>query len=63
MKFTNKILLLLPAALLAAWIWRRGSAARRAMTVVLGLAIPLGLSGLVPLAWTPALDGIKIYSA
>ena len=40
--------LLVAAALLAAWIWRRAPGSRRAIAVVVGLAVPIGLSGLVP---------------
>ncbi len=52
--------LLVAAALLAAWIVRRAPATWRAMIVAVGLALPIGLSGLVPLAWTPLLDGILL---
>jgi len=48
------------AALLAAWIGRRAPGSRRAIAVVVGLAVPLGASGLVPLAWTPVLDGLLL---
>ncbi len=51
---------MIAAALLAAWVWRRVPGPRRAVTVVLGLALPIGLSGLVPLAWTPLLDGLLL---
>ncbi len=54
--------LLVAAALLAAWISRHASAPRRAMAVVVGVAVPIGLSGLVPLAWTPLLDGLLLGS-
>jgi len=52
--------LIVAAALLAAWIGRRAPGPRRGIAVVLGLAVPLGLSGLVPLAWTPLLDGVLL---
>ena len=52
--------LMVAAALLAAWIWRKTPATSRAMFVVLGLALPIGLSGLVPLAVTPLLDGLLL---
>jgi len=52
--------LVVAAVLLAAWLWRRASGPRRAMAVVVGLAMPIGLSGLVPLAWTPLLDGLLL---
>ncbi len=48
------------AALLAAWIWRRAPGSQRAIAVVMGLAVPIGLSGLVPLAWAPLLDGLLL---
>lgn len=46
--------------LLAAWISRRATGSRHAVAVVVGLALPIGLSGLVPLAWTPILDGVML---
>jgi prepilin-type processing-associated H-X9-DG protein len=52
--------LMVAAALLAAWIWRCMPGPRRAMAVVAGLAVPIGLSGLVPLAWMPLLDGLLL---
>ena len=51
------------AVLLAAWIGRRVAPARQAIAVVVGLAAPIGLSGLVPLAWTPLLDGLLLGAA
>ena len=48
------------AALLAAWIGRRVPVAWRAIAVVAGLTAPIGLAGLVPLAWTPLLDGLLL---
>jgi hypothetical protein len=48
------------ALLLAAWIWRRAPGPWHSMAVVVGLAVPIGLSGLVPLAWTPLLDGLLL---
>lgn len=53
---------LVGTALLAAWLGRRMRGSRRATAVVLGLALPIALSGLVPLAWTPLLDGILVGS-
>jgi len=53
---------LVGTALLAAWLGRRMRGSRRATAVVLGLALPIALSGLVPLAWTPLLDGILLGS-
>ena len=52
--------LMVAAALLAAWIGRRVPGSRRAMAVVAGMAVPIGLSGLVPLAWMPLLDGLLL---
>lgn len=52
--------LIVAAALLAAWIGRRASGPRRGIALVLALALPIGLSGLVPLAWTPLLDGLLL---
>ncbi len=52
--------LIVAAVLLAAWIGRRAPGSRRAIAVVVGLAVPIGLSGLVPLAWTPLLDGLLL---
>ncbi|MFO7908356.1 MAG: DUF1559 domain-containing protein, partial [Pirellulaceae bacterium] len=46
--------------LLAAWIWRHASGSRRGIAAVVGLAAPIGLSGLVPLAWAPVLDGVLL---
>ncbi len=54
--------LIAAAALLAAWIGRHAPGHRLAIAVVLGLALPIGLSGLVPLAWTPLLDGVLLGS-
>ncbi|MBN2293733.1 MAG: DUF1559 domain-containing protein [Pirellulales bacterium] len=54
--------LMVAAALLAAWIYRRAPASRRAIAIVMGLALPIGLSGLVPLVWTPLLDGLLLGS-
>ena len=48
------------AAALAAWIGRRLSGPRQAMALVIALTLPVGLSGLVPLAWTPLLDGMLL---
>ena len=52
--------LLAAAGMLAAWAWRRAPGARRAMAVVAGLAAPVGLAGLVPLAWSPLVDGVLL---
>lgn len=52
--------LIVAAAALGAWIGRRARGSRRAIAVVAGLAVPLALSGLVPLAWTPLLDGLLL---
>jgi prepilin-type N-terminal cleavage/methylation domain-containing protein/prepilin-type processing-associated H-X9-DG protein len=52
--------LIVAAALLAAWIGRHTPGPRRAIAVVVGLALPVGLSGLIPLAWTPLLDGLLL---
>jgi hypothetical protein len=52
--------LMVAAALLAAWIWRSAPGPRRAMAIVAGLALPVGLSGLVPLAGSPLLDGLLL---
>ncbi|NUQ63300.1 MAG: DUF1559 domain-containing protein [Pirellulales bacterium] len=54
--------LLVAAALLAAWIGRGLPGPRQAVAVVAGMAVPVGLSGLVPLAWTPLLDGLLLGS-
>ncbi len=51
---------LVAAGLLAAWIARRAPAPRRWAAFVAGAALPIGLSGLVPLAWTPLLDGLLL---
>ena len=51
---------LVVALLLAAWIGRYASGSRQAIAVVAGLAVPIGLSGLVPLAWMPVLDGLLL---
>ena len=50
--------LLVVATLFVAWILRRMPESWRAIAVVAGLTLPIGLSGFVPLAWTPLLDGI-----
>ncbi|MFZ1933466.1 MAG: DUF1559 domain-containing protein [Thermoguttaceae bacterium] len=47
-------------ALLAAWICRRRPGRQRAIALVVGLALAIGLSGLAPLAWTPLLDGLLL---
>ena len=48
------------AVLLAAWIVRRASVIRRAVVLTIVLAAPIGLSGVVPLSWTPLLDGLLL---
>jgi len=52
--------LIVAAAVLAAWTWRQTSGRRHGIAVVLGLAVPIGLSGLVSPAWTPLLDGLLL---
>ena len=52
--------LMVAVALLVAWIWRRMSVSRRIIAVVVGLTLPIGLSGLVPLVWMPLLDGLLL---
>ncbi|MHB8952966.1 MAG: DUF1559 family PulG-like putative transporter [Pirellulaceae bacterium] len=52
--------LLVSAIVLAAWPLRRAPAFWRAAAFVVGVALPGGLAGLVPLAWTPLLDGTLI---
>ena len=52
--------LVVATALLAAWVWRRAPRSQRGIAFVLGLAVPIGLSGLVPPVWTPALDGLLL---
>lgn len=54
--------LICAAMLLAAWLGRRASGRRRAIAVVLGLALSVGLAGLTPLALTPLLDGLALGS-
>jgi len=51
---------LVSAAVLAAWMLRRASPFWRASAFIVGLALPIGLAGLVPLAWIPLLDGVLI---
>ncbi|MFW6106611.1 MAG: DUF1559 domain-containing protein [bacterium] len=46
--------------LLGGWICRHASPSWRASAAVAGLAVPIGFSGLVPLAWTPVLDGVLL---
>ena len=48
------------AILLIAWLCRRTSGRRRALAAVAGLAVSLGGAGLVPLTWTPLLDGLLL---
>ncbi len=50
--------LLVSAAALGAWMLRRASAFWRVSVFMVGVALPIGLAGLVPLAWTPLLDGL-----
>jgi prepilin-type processing-associated H-X9-DG protein len=52
--------LIVAAAVLAAWATRRAPGPRKAMAVVVGLALPIGLAGLVPVAWAPLLDGLLL---
>ena len=52
--------LIVAAALVLAWISRGMSKSWRAIVVVAGLALPIGLSGFVSLAWTPLLDGVLL---
>ena len=52
--------LVIAALALAAWAGRQTSRARRGIAVVVGLAVPMGLSGLCPPAWTPLLDGLLL---
>ena len=51
---------LVSAIVLVAWMLRHMSAFTRAALFLLGLALPVGLAGLIPLAWTPLLDGALI---
>lgn len=52
--------LVVAATLLAAWVWRRASRSRRDVACILGLALPIGLSGLVPPVSVPLLDGLLL---
>ncbi len=52
--------MIVAACLLAAWLRRRAPGPRRAIGVIVGMAAPIGLSGLIPLAWTPLLDGLLL---
>lgn len=52
--------LVVAALVLAAWTARQASRARRGIAVIVGLAVPMGLSGLCPPAWTPLLDGLLL---
>ena len=52
--------LIVATALMAAWILRRASETWRVMAFVAGLALPVGMAGLIPLAWTPLLDGVLV---
>ena len=51
---------IIAAALLTAWVVRRLPDTWRAMVFVAGLALPIGMAGLIPLAWTPMLDGVLV---
>ncbi len=46
------------ATILVAWLRRRRSVASRAGWAAVWLILPIGLSGLTPLAWTLVLDGL-----
>ena len=52
--------LVVAAVLLAAWVWRRAPRSQRGTASVLGLVVPIGLSGLVPPVFVPALDGLLL---
>ncbi len=47
-------------ALLVAWLLRDANETRKAMAIIAGLVIPIAGVGLVPLAWTPLLDGVLL---
>ncbi|NLS94913.1 MAG: DUF1559 domain-containing protein [Planctomycetaceae bacterium] len=51
---------LVALALLIAWILRRISPTWRAIAIIAGLTLPVAAAGLVPLAWTPLLDGVLL---
>lgn len=51
---------LFTAILLIAWLGRGLAGPRRGIAIVAGLGIPIAVSGLIPLAWTPLLDGILL---
>ncbi len=51
---------LIALALLIAWILRRISPTWRAIAIIAGLTLPVAAAGLVPLAWTPLLDGVLL---
>lgn len=51
---------LVALALLVAWILRRASETWRAAAIIAGLALPIAAAGLIPLAWTPLLDGVLL---
>ncbi|MBI3469676.1 MAG: DUF1559 domain-containing protein, partial [Planctomycetes bacterium] len=48
------------AIALVGWLLRQRSRTARAAWAAIWIGLPIGLSGLVPLAWTPALDGLFI---
>lgn len=50
------------ALLLIAWLARNAAGSRRATAVVIGVALPIGVAGLVPLACMPLLDGVLLGS-
>ena len=52
--------LLVAAAVLVAWLTRWVAVPFRAIALVLGLALPIGLAGLLPLAWAPVWDGLLL---
>ena len=51
---------LVALALLIAWIVRRARETWQAMAIIAGLALPITAAGLIPLAWTPLLDGVLL---
>jgi len=52
--------LIVAALLLAAWLWRHAPRNRRAIAFVLGIAVPMALSGLSPPVLVPVLDGLLL---
>ena len=51
---------LVALALLVAWILRRIPQTWQATAIIVGLALPIAAAGLIPLAWTPLLDGVLL---